>query len=1008
MAVSQRAQSIITSAAQQQGYNSSQIGGLFSSLNKGSSYKSALTSFGVPSRYSTSVADRVRIVPIASKTSTMLAPRKLNSTAEPAAPKVVVKPTEQILKPEVLKTPTTPIQGMEFMGYDANNQPIWRDTKMYEESQKQKMLDESPWYDKNMNYNPDWTPTSEEEVVNNVSDPYAQAYYISKMKGYDVSKMPISTDAQEKQDELFRQQDQSLLQQQIAEATAKAQKQTREQSASVAATLAQGREGVVSQGNTLTSRNIRATLSGEEQSYVQSINRQMEELKQTQDAQRQQYSASRADRILTLQANIQAQQVALEEAQSKRMDQSLKLLDTMQSSGALANLSEEDIAYLQEGMPGLPGGILQSISNASTREMLSKDQQTQFDNQSKVIGTIKELVGMGIELPPEMMINYAQQTGLPFESIYNFNAAAQQVMQDKNLDNTKKLMEMQKLGYELDRESRGIVTSQLQNVDYLTSLYRNGASQDEISFVKNALGIKDMDDPMYRLEYQSLALKNDAQNIMNAYLPAEKQVSLENQTLEGSIKQLDAFMKGIDAQYYTDEKLMNLKGKDLENYVKQIQADYLPAEKQSALKGAELDAFIKGINAEYLPKEKEQAMAKGELEAYKLGIEAQYLKREKEAMVTGAEYDTYMKGIEAKYLPGEKKVQLEKLLVDMKTQNQEYKSKFGSTAFVPVGGKYTTKTTPNGIELEGVAVDGTETGGQCGRFVNDYTAAKSDPNSFGVMGDKFADKAKWIDESITQGEPGMVFVMPYSWTGHTGVVKRYNPDTKSYTVIDSNWNKDGKILEHDIPASKISGFFVPGNAVSKNVAPAEGGALTGEQATMAGKLYDDYVTMSSEVRFLDQGFAFLDGYNPKTATPASDIALIYAFNKVMDPRSVVREGEFQIASGVGGWLEKIGANINLVTGEGRLTETQRQQIADEMQRIHKTKKAVYKKEFESAAARGKKFGINDPSTFLNYVPEDFDLKTAGGETIIDSYGDYYIPAVKDGVIDYSLSASDLF
>ena len=65
-----------------------------------------------------------------------------------------------------------------------------------------------------------------------------------------------------------------------------------------------------------------------------------------------------------------------------------------------------------------------------------------------------------------------------------------------------------------------------------------------------------------------------------------------------------------------------------------------------------------------------------------------------------------------------------------------------------------------------------------------------------------------MDPSIKYPAPGMVFVSPYSWTGHTGFVMAVNPSKGTITVKDSNWSdkNDELVRIHDLPISSILGL----------------------------------------------------------------------------------------------------------------------------------------------------------------------------------------------------------
>ena len=63
---------------------------------------------------------------------------------------------------------------------------------------------------------------------------------------------------------------------------------------------------------------------------------------------------------------------------------------------------------------------------------------------------------------------------------------------------------------------------------------------------------------------------------------------------------------------------------------------------------------------------------------------------------------------------------------------------------------------------------------------------------------------------------------------------------------------------------------------------------------------------------------------PQTA----DLAMIFAFMKMLDPRSVVREGEQAQAQGTGGLFDQLVNNYNKLLGGGSLTDMQRTSFRD--------------------------------------------------------------------------------
>lgn len=67
----------------------------------------------------------------------------------------------------------------------------------------------------------------------------------------------------------------------------------------------------------------------------------------------------------------------------------------------------------------------------------------------------------------------------------------------------------------------------------------------------------------------------------------------------------------------------------------------------------------------------------------------------------------------------------------------------------------------------------------------------------------------------------------------------------------------------------------------------------------------------------------------KRDNKASDLNIVYGLAKIMDPTSVVREGEFKMAAAAGSPAERLVGLFNEIAGGGRLTPQQRKQFVEE-------------------------------------------------------------------------------
>lgn len=125
------------------------------------------------------------------------------------------------------------------------------------------------------------------------------------------------------------------------------------------------------------------------------------------------------------------------------------------------------------------------------------------------------------------------------------------------------------------------------------------------------------------------------------------------------------------------------------------------------------------------------------------------------------------------------------------TYENMYQLKYGDLGFNSVGGD----TNIAVVSMAMVKPDGSK-GGQCGAFVNKLTGLG--------LGDSYQSKMAKMDKTIKTPQAGMVFVMPYKDTGHTGIILSVNNGIA--TVKDSNYSLDEKVKTHTIPVSEMTGF----------------------------------------------------------------------------------------------------------------------------------------------------------------------------------------------------------
>lgn len=154
-------------------------------------------------------------------------------------------------------------------------------------------------------------------------------------------------------------------------------------------------------------------------------------------------------------------------------------------------------------------------------------------------------------------------------------------------------------------------------------------------------------------------------------------------------------------------------------------------------------------------------------------------------------------------------------------------------------------------------------------------------------------------------------------------------------------------------------------AEAKDIAAArklalEGGAipLTEEQRDTAFKVIDDYeaALKGESISDLVSSYAKINqaASNPSAA---GDLALIFNYMKMLDPGSVVREGEFANAQNAGGITTKVRAQYNNILNGQRLTPEQRADFVDQSRKIYGTAVDAKKRIDNTFIDRSARFGV---------------------------------------------------
>lgn len=108
----------------------------------------------------------------------------------------------------------------------------------------------------------------------------------------------------------------------------------------------------------------------------------------------------------------------------------------------------------------------------------------------------------------------------------------------------------------------------------------------------------------------------------------------------------------------------------------------------------------------------------------------------------------------------------------------------------------------------------------------------------------------------------------------------------------------------------------------------------------------------------------------KTApdTPQGDLQLIYTVGKILDPGSVVREGELELTSSAAPFLQQVIGRARKETGKGRLTPQTRADMISMLQQRVQGYEQAYTRDFDQYSQYARE-GQVDPASVVGSRPE---------------------------------------
>lgn len=184
-------------------------------------------------------------------------------------------------------------------------------------------------------------------------------------------------------------------------------------------------------------------------------------------------------------------------------------------------------------------------------------------------------------------------------------------------------------------------------------------------------------------------------------------------------------------------------------------------------------------------------------------------------------------------------------------------------------------------------------------------------------------------------------------------------------------NPAGKMVT--IPKDSRAVIFNPRTNQYEEVISPSGQADAGEQYKMEKELRGEVSKVASEYNDVNNSYKTLQNLSA-SPSPAGDISIVFAYMKMLDPSSTVREGEQAQASNAGGIDTKVRNMYNyLLTGQ-RLTPEQRADFVKQAQTLYNVRETKYKADLDRYRGIASRYKLD----LRNIIPEEPQGGGGGG------------------------------
>jgi hypothetical protein len=163
-----------------------------------------------------------------------------------------------------------------------------------------------------------------------------------------------------------------------------------------------------------------------------------------------------------------------------------------------------------------------------------------------------------------------------------------------------------------------------------------------------------------------------------------------------------------------------------------------------------------------------------------------------------------------------------------------------------------------------------------------------------------------------------------------------------------------------------------------------GAPLTARQRAESEEgLRREFTTMARPYFDMRDAFSRLQA-STENPSPAGDIALIFNFMKMLDPGSVVREGEFATAQNAGGVPDRILNLYNRILSGQRLNADQRVDFVDQARRLLTSQQRQYQAIQRQYGSVAQRMGLNTDNVLIDFTAPPTPLSAAQQQLVAEA------------------------